>query len=76
MKPNGDYVKGVGYALRKLGAIPNVYNYVDAGHHGWLGWDTNFQPAADMIQDRRAGRGRAPSPTCTASSPTPPTTRR
>ena len=35
MKQNGNYVNGVGYALAKLGAVPNVYNYVDAGHHGW-----------------------------------------
>ncbi|MGJ5752142.1 cellulose 1,4-beta-cellobiosidase [Streptomyces puniciscabiei] len=45
MKNNGNYEKGVSYALDKLGAIPNVYNYVDAGHHGWLGWDTNLGPA-------------------------------
>ncbi|MGW2425121.1 glycoside hydrolase family 6 protein [Streptomyces sp. NPDC001709] len=45
MKSNGNYEKGVSYALAKLGAIPNVYNYVDAGHHGWLGWDTNLGPA-------------------------------
>ncbi|HEX8628637.1 MAG TPA: glycoside hydrolase family 6 protein, partial [Catenuloplanes sp.] len=29
--------------------IPNVYNYVDAAHHGWLGWDTNFRPAAQLF---------------------------
>ncbi|MEV5279424.1 glycoside hydrolase family 6 protein [Streptomyces sp. NPDC052811] len=46
MKSNGNYEKGVSYALAKLGAIPNVYNYLDAGHHGWLGWDTNLGPAA------------------------------
>ncbi|MFB7511208.1 glycoside hydrolase family 6 protein, partial [Streptomyces broussonetiae] len=45
MKSNGNYEKGVSYALQKLGAIPNVYNYVDAAHHGWLGWDTNLGPA-------------------------------
>jgi cellulose 1,4-beta-cellobiosidase len=49
MKANGNYVNGVGYALAKLGAVPNVYNYVDAGHHGWLGWDTNFAPAVQMM---------------------------
>ncbi len=46
MKANGNYEKGVSYALDKLGAIPNVYNYIDAGHHGWLGWDTNLGPTA------------------------------
>ncbi|WP_459739248.1 glycoside hydrolase family 6 protein [Streptomyces sp. E-15] len=46
MKSNGNYEKGVSYALDKLGAIPNVYNYIDAGHHGWLGWDSNLGPSA------------------------------
>ncbi|MEU6809853.1 glycoside hydrolase family 6 protein [Streptomyces sp. NPDC046831] len=45
MKSNGNYEKGVSYALDKLGAIPNVYNYIDAGHHSWLGWDSNLGPA-------------------------------
>ncbi|MFI9154565.1 glycoside hydrolase family 6 protein [Streptomyces sp. NPDC053367] len=50
MKANGNYQKGVGYALNKLGDIPNVYNYLDAGHHGWLGWDDNFGPSADIFK--------------------------
>ena len=49
MKANGGYVQGIGYALQKLGAIPNVYNYIDAGHHGWLGWDTNMGPSAELF---------------------------
>ncbi len=49
MKANGGYVQGVGYALNKLGAIGNVYNYVDAAHHGWIGWDSNFGPTADIM---------------------------
>ncbi|MGV9904122.1 glycoside hydrolase family 6 protein [Streptomyces sp. NPDC003388] len=44
MKANGNYEKGVSYALDKLGAIANVYNYIDAGHHAWLGWDSNLGP--------------------------------
>ncbi|MFR9787205.1 glycoside hydrolase family 6 protein [Streptomyces sp. MB22_4] len=47
MKANGNYETGVGYALNHLGAIPNVYNYIDAGHHGWLGWDSNLGPSVD-----------------------------
>ncbi|WP_225845313.1 glycoside hydrolase family 6 protein [Streptomyces sp. HPF1205] len=46
MKQNGNYEKGVSYALSKLGALSNTYNYLDAGHHAWLGWDTNLGPAA------------------------------
>ncbi len=57
MKSNGGYVEGVTYALKTLGALPNVYNYVDAGHHGWLGWDNNFGPAAELFAEvgRAAG---------------------
>ncbi len=50
-------MKGVGYALAKLGAIPNVYNYVDAGHHGWLGWDDNFGPSADLFKQAATSEG-------------------
>lgn len=57
MKANGGYVNGVGYALAKLGAIGNVYNYVDAGHHGWLGWDSNFGPSAQIIKDAAVASG-------------------
>jgi cellulose 1,4-beta-cellobiosidase len=49
MKANGNYVNGIGYALQKLGAIGNVYNYVDAAHHGWIGWDSNFNPTAQIM---------------------------
>lgn len=45
---SGAYVQGVQYALNKLHAIPNVYTYIDAAHSGWLGWDTNFQPAVNL----------------------------
>ncbi|WP_320776081.1 glycoside hydrolase family 6 protein [Streptomyces sp. CRN 30] len=57
MKANGNYQKGVGYALNKLGAIGNVYNYVDAGHHGWLGWDDNFAPSAAMFKEAATTEG-------------------
>lgn len=49
MKANGNYVTGVGYALAKLGAVPNTYNYLDIGHHGWIGWDDNFGATADLL---------------------------
>jgi len=57
MKANGGYVQGVAYALQKLGALPNTYNYLDAGHHGWLGWDDNLGPSAQLFADtaRMAG---------------------
>ncbi|NLU80564.1 cellulose 1,4-beta-cellobiosidase [Micromonospora sp. HNM0581] len=57
VKANGAYVNGVGYALAKLGAIPNVYNYIDAGHHGWLGWDSNFTPTAQVLRQAASASG-------------------
>ena len=40
---------------------PNVYNYIDAGHHGWLGWDSNFAPSA---QEFYQGRHHATARPC------------
>lgn len=57
MKTNGNYEKGVGYALHTLGAIPNVYNYIDAAHHGWLGWDSNMGPAATEFKKAATSEG-------------------
>ncbi|MFI6067316.1 glycoside hydrolase family 6 protein [Micromonospora sp. NPDC051227] len=57
VKANGAYVNGVGYALAKLGAIGNVYNYIDAGHHGWLGWDSNFGPTANILKTAAVASG-------------------
>ncbi|MFS0695491.1 glycoside hydrolase family 6 protein [Streptomyces nitrosporeus] len=57
MKANGNYVKGVGYALNKLGDAPNVYNYIDAGHHGWIGWDDNFGASADVFHQAATAEG-------------------
>ncbi|WP_327107664.1 glycoside hydrolase family 6 protein [Nonomuraea glycinis] len=51
----GGYVDGVRYALNKLHAISNVYTYIDAAHHAWLGWDSNFQPAVDLFHSTVAG---------------------
>jgi cellulose 1,4-beta-cellobiosidase len=61
MKQNGNYVNGVGYAVAKLGAIPNVYNYIDAGHHGWLGWDTNFLPSVQIMLQAANASGATPA---------------
>ncbi|MDT0341684.1 glycoside hydrolase family 6 protein [Streptomyces litchfieldiae] len=51
MLANGNYQEGIAYALQELGAIPNVYNYVDAGHYGWIGWDDNFGASAELFHD-------------------------
>ena len=53
---------GVKYALDKLHAIPNVYNYIDIGHSGWLGWDEQRRSRRHAVRrrgevhDRRASR--------------------
>ncbi|WP_188189293.1 glycoside hydrolase family 6 protein [Nonomuraea sp. SYSU D8015] len=51
----GGYRDGVRYALNQLHAIRNVYTYIDAAHHAWLGWDSNFQPAVDLFHEVVAG---------------------
>ena len=45
----GIYERGIQYALDKLHAIPNVYNYVDIGHSGWLGWENNSRAAVPLF---------------------------
>ncbi|WBB64141.1 glycoside hydrolase family 6 protein [Streptomyces sp. WMMC500] len=57
MKELGNYEKGVGYALDTLAAIPHVYTYVDAAHHGWLGWDSNLAPAVDEFKNAATSEG-------------------
>jgi len=52
---SGAYVGGIQYALNKLHAIPNVYNYLDIGHHAWLGWDSNFGPAVTLLTNTVRG---------------------
>ena len=55
MLANENYQNGVAYAVAQLGSLPNTYNYIDAAHHGWIGWgDTqpqydNFHASAEMI---------------------------
>lgn len=45
---SGVYVQGIQYALNKLHAISNVYNFLDVAHSGWLGWSSNFQPFVNL----------------------------
>jgi cellulose 1,4-beta-cellobiosidase len=57
MAANGNYITGVGYALAHLGALANTYNYIDVGHHGWLGWDDNFGAAAQVFHQAATASG-------------------
>src|SRR5699024_10270502 len=60
MLANGNYVEGVGYALAQLGSLDNVYNYVDAGHHGWIGWEDNFEASAELFYQAANANGASP----------------
>ena len=52
---SGAYVTGIQYALNKLHAIPNVYNYVDIAHSAWLGWPSNMGPAVSLFKSVASG---------------------
>ncbi|MGW0519281.1 glycoside hydrolase family 6 protein [Crossiella sp. NPDC003009] len=54
-KASGIYVDAVRYAVNKLHAIPNVYNYLDIAHSGWLGWDTNLRDTVALYTDTIRG---------------------
>jgi cellulose 1,4-beta-cellobiosidase len=53
------YEAGITYALNKLHAISNVYNYMDIAHSAWLGWPSNMSatPAVynKVVQATTAG---------------------
>jgi cellulose 1,4-beta-cellobiosidase len=44
------YESGITYALNKLHAIPNVYNYLDIAHSAWLGWPSNMSGTPAVYQ--------------------------
>ncbi|WP_084077451.1 glycoside hydrolase family 6 protein [Demequina sp. NBRC 110057] len=45
------YREGVAYALDAFARLDHVYAYLDAAHAGWLGWDSNAGPAAQLFAD-------------------------
>jgi cellulose 1,4-beta-cellobiosidase len=51
----GAYTQGIQYALNKLHAISNVYNYLDIAHSAWLGWDSNFGPFVNLVKQTLQG---------------------
>ena len=56
---SGVYVQGIQYALNQFHSLPNVYNYLDIGHHGWLGWTEGaglaFPFYANVVKGTTAG---------------------
>ncbi|GLH99672.1 hypothetical protein Pa4123_49480 [Phytohabitans aurantiacus] len=61
MAANGGYVQGIGYALAKLGALSNVYNYVDVTHHGVIGWPDNRAPTIALLRQAASASGSMPA---------------
>lgn len=61
MLANGGYVQGIGYALAKLGALPNVSNYLDVSHHGVIGWEDNLAPTIDLLLQAARASGSTPA---------------
>nr|WP_139367674.1 glycoside hydrolase family 6 protein [Bacillus alkalicellulosilyticus] len=58
-KSTGVYEDAAVYALEELSKIPNVYNYMDIAHAGWLGWDNNIQGVVQLYADvvKRTSKG-------------------
>ncbi|RPA86103.1 cellobiohydrolase [Ascobolus immersus RN42] len=44
------YKNGVAYAIKKLQA-KNIALYIDATHGGWLGWNDNLRPSAELYAE-------------------------
>jgi cellulose 1,4-beta-cellobiosidase len=57
MLANGAYVDGIGYALARLGALPNVANYLDVSHHGMIGWEDNLGPTVQLLAQAARAAG-------------------
>lgn len=51
----GVYVLGIQYALNKFHSLANAYNYLDVGHHGWLGWPNNMTAAVPFFYNVATG---------------------
>lgn len=51
------YVDGIGYALARLGALPNVYNYLDAGQHAALGYADTSAAYVRLLRDAATASG-------------------
>nr|BAG48183.1 cellobiohydrolase II [Irpex lacteus] len=53
------YLTAVNYALKQLSSV-GVYQYMDAGHAGWLGWPANLTPAAQLFAQVYSDAGKSP----------------
>ncbi|GAB3132401.1 glycoside hydrolase family 6 protein [Microbispora hainanensis] len=62
VQASGAYPMALRYAMTRLHAIPNVYVYLDASHHGVVGHPDNFGRAADLLASIAGAAGGQPSP--------------
>ncbi|MEV7802738.1 glycoside hydrolase family 6 protein [Microbispora sp. NPDC088329] len=62
VQASGAYPEALRYAVNRLLAIPNVYVYLDASHHGVVGHPDNFGRAAGLLASIVGAAGGAPSP--------------
>ncbi|MDG4808772.1 glycoside hydrolase family 6 protein [Micromonospora sp. WMMD1120] len=57
----GTYLEGVGYALARLGTLPNVYSYLDISHHGDVGWPEDSEPLRTVLLQATTAAGSTPA---------------
>jgi cellulose 1,4-beta-cellobiosidase len=57
VQKNGAYVDGIGYALARLGSVPNVYSYLDAGQHAALGYTQESGRYVQLLQQAATASG-------------------
>ncbi|MGA2653588.1 MAG: glycoside hydrolase family 6 protein [Terracidiphilus sp.] len=44
------YIQGIAYAINQFHKLPNVYTYLDVGHHAWLGWPVNMAAGVTLFK--------------------------
>ncbi|MBM7489355.1 cellulase/cellobiase CelA1 [Micromonospora luteifusca] len=57
VQARGTYQQGIGYALARLGTVPNVYAYLDISHHGEVGWPEDSAPLTALLLEAASTAG-------------------
>jgi cellulose 1,4-beta-cellobiosidase len=45
------YHDGIAYALAQFSLVGNLWQYIDVGHGGWLGWTPNLKKIVPILHD-------------------------
>jgi cellulose 1,4-beta-cellobiosidase len=61
MLDNQGYLNGIGYALARLGALPNVANYLDVANHGVIGWEEDLVKTVNLLTEAANTSGSTPA---------------